>query len=102
MPPELVDAFASTLEDSIESDILFHVVDSSDPKLEEKMKVVDDILQRIGASQEKIYIFNKIDAIPQKRLQYLKKTQKDKNVLFISAKQEIGLDEIRNFLYLHI
>jgi GTP-binding protein HflX len=43
----LIDAFASTLEDSIESDILFHVVDASDPKIQEKIQVVDNILQRI-------------------------------------------------------
>jgi GTP-binding protein HflX len=47
LPPELVDAFASTLEDSIESDILFHVVDASDPKIGEKIKVVDTILDKI-------------------------------------------------------
>jgi GTP-binding protein HflX len=47
LPPNLIDAFASTLEDSIESNILLHVVDASDSKIEEKIKVVDDILQKI-------------------------------------------------------
>lgn len=47
LPPKLVDAFASTLEDSIESDILFHVIDASDPKMPEKIQVVEDILERI-------------------------------------------------------
>jgi GTP-binding protein HflX len=47
LPPELIDAFTSTLEDSIESDILFHVVDASDPKIDEKIQVVDDILEQI-------------------------------------------------------
>jgi GTP-binding protein HflX len=47
LPPELVDAFASTLEDSIESDILLHVIDSSDPKIEEKIEVVEKILAKI-------------------------------------------------------
>jgi GTPase len=42
-----VEAFASTLEDSIESDILLHVVDSSDTEVEEKIKVVDEILFEI-------------------------------------------------------
>jgi GTPase len=40
----LIDAFSSTLEDSIESDLLFHVVDASDPKIAEKIQVVDRIL----------------------------------------------------------
>jgi GTP-binding protein HflX len=47
LPPNLIKAFSSTLEDSIESDLLFHVVDSSDPKIEEKIKIVDDILDKI-------------------------------------------------------
>ncbi|PID83973.1 GTPase HflX, partial [Candidatus Gracilibacteria bacterium] len=63
LPPELIDAFTSTLEDSIEADILLHTVDACDPKLEEKIEVVDEILERIGATQKKIYVFNKIDGI---------------------------------------
>jgi len=43
----LVDAFASTLEDSIESDILLHVIDASDDKMPEKREVVETILQKI-------------------------------------------------------
>jgi len=68
LPPELIDAFASTLEDSIESDLLLHVIDASDPKVEEKIQVVEDILERIGATQEKIYIFNKVDRLNKKQL----------------------------------
>jgi GTPase len=47
LPPQLIDAFKSTLEDSIESDLLLHVVDTNDKKLKEKIKVVDDILTTI-------------------------------------------------------
>jgi GTP-binding protein HflX len=47
LPPKLIDAFKSTLEDSIESNLLLHVVDASDPKVEIKIKVVDEILENI-------------------------------------------------------
>jgi GTP-binding protein HflX len=47
LPPKLVDAFKSTLEDSIESDLLLHVIDASDPKLDIKIKVVEEILDSI-------------------------------------------------------
>jgi len=47
LPPKLVDAFASTLEDSIESNILLHVIDASDPKVNLKIDVVDEILEKI-------------------------------------------------------
>jgi GTP-binding protein HflX len=43
----LIKAFKSTLEDSIESDLLFHVIDISDPFMIEKIEVVEDILSQI-------------------------------------------------------
>lgn len=63
LPPKLVDAFKSTLEDSIESDILLHVVDVSDAKFHLKLAVVDEILESIWAKQQKLYVFNKIDSL---------------------------------------
>jgi GTPase len=47
LPPSLIDAFRSTLEDSIESHLLLHVVDATDPDIAMKMKVVQDILASI-------------------------------------------------------
>lgn len=98
LPPELVDAFASTLEDSIESDLLFHVVDASDPKMDEKLQVVDDILDKIWASQERIYVFNKIDMISGHNLIELKKRFFKEQTLYISIYNKIGLDTITELL----
>jgi GTP-binding protein HflX len=94
LPPELVDAFASTLEDSIESDLLFHVVDASDPKMDEKLKVVDDILDRIWAKQQRIYVFNKTDMISWHSLIELKKRFYKKHTLYISTHTKAGFDEL--------
>ena len=88
MPPKLVDAFASTLEDSIESDILFHVVDASDPKIHEKIEVVDDILEKIGATQKKLYVFNKIDMISEDQKKKLIEEFQDLDVLFVSSQDQ--------------
>ena len=92
LPPELVDAFASTLEDSIESDILFHVVDASDPKIWEKIQVVDTILDKIWASQPRIYVFNKTDRIDWHRLVELKKRFFKLKPIYISTKEQRGFD----------
>jgi GTPase len=81
----LIKAFASTLEDSIESDILLHVVDSNDPKLEEKIKVVDDILVDIKATQKKLYVFNKIDLLSEEKVIELKNKFSFLNPVFISS-----------------
>ncbi|MDD3303206.1 MAG: GTPase HflX [Candidatus Gracilibacteria bacterium] len=96
LPPELIKAFASTLEDSIESNLLLHVVDSSDKKIDEKIKVVDDILDSIKATQPRIYVFNKIDLITEKELKDLKKRFKTYKPVFISSYEKIGLDDLKN------
>ncbi|MDD2871547.1 MAG: GTPase HflX [Candidatus Gracilibacteria bacterium] len=110
LPPKLIDAFKSTLEDSIEADLLLHVVDASDPKVEVKIKVVDDILSSIGANQKKIYVFNKIDGLEngefeieiqgelkkyKNKLEYLKEKFDYLNPIYISAYKKIGLDELK-------
>lgn len=95
LPPDLIDAFSSTLEDSVESKILLHVVDSSDPKIEEKIKVVDDILHDIHANQRKIYVFNKIDLIDKKYQKELKQRFGFLKPVFISADKREGINELK-------
>lgn len=110
LPPELIDAFTSTLEDSIEADLLLHTIDSSDPKIKEKIKIVDDILEKIWANQNKIYVFNKIDEIKDKfyeefwenweiskipYIDYLKREFSEFNPIFISAYEKINLEELK-------
>ena len=85
LPPSLIEAFSSTLEDSIESDLLLHVVDSSDPKIDEKIKVVDDILSDIWANQKKIYVFNKIDKLEDNLQEELKSRFLDYKPVFVSV-----------------
>ena len=98
LPPELVDAFASTLEDSIESDLLFHVIDTSDSKIQEKIQIVDDILDKIWADQPKLYVFNKTDQVSERYLQALKKWTNDKKSIYISSLNRDGFDELTQIL----
>lgn len=77
LPPKLIDAFKSTLEDSIESDLLLHVIDCSDPKLEIKINVVEEILETIWANQKRIYVFNKEDSLSDDEYKLETKTKKD-------------------------
>lgn len=98
LPPELIDAFSSTLEDSIESDLLLHVVDASDPKIDEKIQVVDDILRQIGANQKKIYVFNKMDMVDEKRKETLELRFQDIEKVFVSTYQKEGIEELKNYI----
>ena len=95
LPPDLIKAFASTLEDSIESDLLLHIVDASDKKIEEKIKVVDDILDSIKATQTKLYVFNKIDLLTKTDLTALKKSFKSLKPIFVSSYEKLGLDKLK-------
>jgi GTP-binding protein HflX len=104
LPPSLIKAFKSTLEDSIESDLLFHVIDISDPHMKEKIQTVNEILNQIQANQERIYIFNKIDKLTQKELKNKKEEIKkllDENQKYflVSANKKLWLNKIKKFLY---
>lgn len=111
LPPELIEAFKSTLEDSIEADLLLHVIDCSDEKMDLKIKVVEEILKSIWANSNIIYVFNKIDSLPKweyileledekivykDKLEYLKNHYKLNQAVFISAEEKQNLDELKS------
>ena len=119
LPTHLVDSFKSTLDEVRDADILVHVVDISHPQFEEQVEVVNKTLQEVCASTDKpmILVFNKVDAFtyvkkddddltPRTRenipLEELKQTWMAKmndNCIFISAKQKINIDELKQRLY---
>ena len=62
LPHELVDAFRSTLTETLEADLLLHVVDHSDAEREQRRDEVDKVLMGIGAQNvPQLMVFNKID-----------------------------------------
>ncbi len=119
LPTNLVDSFKSTLDEVRDADLLVHVVDISHPQWEEQIEVVNRTLNEICGSQGKpmIMVFNKIDAFsftpkdaddltPRTRenipLEELKETwmaKMDDNCVFISAKKQMNIDELKGMLY---
>lgn len=66
LPHELVAAFKSTLQETVEADLLLHVIDSADPEHLERERNVLDILKEIGADAvPTIRVYNKIDLTGQ-------------------------------------
>jgi GTP-binding protein HflX len=62
LPPELIEAFKSTLEEVRTADALLHVVDAANVNAPAQMRVVDSVLQAIGASEgPTIIVLNKLD-----------------------------------------
>ncbi len=121
LPTHLVDSFKSTLDEVRDADLLVHVVDISHPQFEEQIEVVNKTLQEICESKDKpmIMVFNKVDAFsyvpkdeddltPRTRenisLDELKTTWMAKmhdNCVFVSAKEQINIDELKDKLYAH-
>lgn len=62
LPTQLVEAFKSTLEDTLRADVLLHVVDASHPEAEMQAAAVDQVLDEIGAgAMPRLVVLNKAD-----------------------------------------
>ncbi len=93
LPHQLVASFRTTLEEIENADILLHLVDSSDPKKEKNINVVNQELKRLAPKKTKIIkVFNKIDLLSPSELQDLKLIYP--NSIFISALKSIGIENL--------
>ena len=110
LPTHLIESFKSTLAEVMEADILMHVVDVSHIAYEEHIKVVNDTLKSIGASDKPtIYVFNKIDLLPPNEegesvLNSMKQYHKSLNdkkskTVFISAEKKLNLSDLREVVF---
>ncbi len=62
LPPDLLDAFRSTLDELHDADLLLHVIDVSNPRFEEQMREVEKLLEELGlSSTPTLRVFNKMD-----------------------------------------
>ena len=94
LPHDLVEAFRSTLEESVLADLLLHVVDGSDPDPFGQIGAVRTVLNEIGANEvpEQVVI-NKIDAADPDTLLAIRSRYPD--AVFVSARSGAGIDELR-------
>jgi len=121
LPHHLVESFKSTLDEVREADILAHVADISHPRFEEQIEIVKQTLHDLRAQDKPtLMIFNKID-----RYQFIKKDdddltpKTDENItleeleqtwmahnnqlnVFISAKLQNNVEQLKNILYSEI
>ena len=65
LPHHLVKAFRSTLEETIEADVILHVIDSADPNMCQNIRVVDSLISELNCKTENVIaVFNKSDIAP--------------------------------------
>lgn len=90
LPHQLVSAFRATLEEVVESDLILHVIDVSDPDHDEKRVVVLRVLEEIGTGNHPMLtVFNKMDLVAD-----LDCTLSDG--IYVSAVTGEGLDVLVN------
>jgi GTP-binding protein HflX len=118
LPTELVESFKSTLDEVREADLLVHVVDISHPSFEEQIDVVNHTLAEIGCAEKPVIMaFNKIDLftfvpkedddltprirenIPLEELEDTWMSKMPGNCLFISAKRQTHITNLKTILY---
>ncbi len=96
LPHHLIEAFKSTLEEVKYADVILHVVDASNPQVEEQMFIVYETLRELGVKDKTIVtLFNKQDRLAGNEI--LRDFKAD-YVLKISARTGMGLDELKNTL----
>lgn len=99
LPHELVDAFASTLEEARDAHLILHVVDPTATSLTEdkekyyieSMRVTNKVLDDIGATDNRIVVYNKSDLLSQ-RFELLP------NEIFVSTKTKEGIEDLKKMI----
>jgi GTP-binding protein HflX len=92
LPPDLVAAFRATLEELSDANVLLHVVDASDPRLERQVDAVNRVLSDLGlGSIPRLMVMNKADLVDVSTLEGLCRRFE---AIPVSARKQEGLDRL--------
>ncbi len=95
LPHGLVEAFASTLEETLAGDLLLLVADASAPEEDRaaQQKAVEEVLEQIGADDlPRLLVLNKVDLVPPDERRRLRNANPD--AVLVSARTGEGLDAL--------
>lgn len=104
LPHGLVDAFAATLQEAADADLLLHIVDASNPSHPEQVASVMGVLKDIGADQvPQILVFNKLDAMDEAHIPLVLSDRMELDGqtvprIYVSAQTGEGLPALRAVL----
>lgn len=95
LPHELVAAFRATLEETVQSDLLLHIIDIADPRLDDNIEAVNAVLSQIKADQVPcLLVFNKSDLKAETAAGIVRDETGKPVRVNVSAKTGAGLDEL--------
>jgi GTP-binding protein HflX len=92
LPHKLVDAFRATLEETVEADLLLHIVDASSPERDTHIAAVDEVLGEVGATAPILIVYNKLDRLEGREPRIDRDDLGQPVAVWLSAKEGIGLD----------
>ena len=93
LPHELVESFHATLEETLEADLLLHVIDSSSEDMHEQIQAVKNVLAEIDNDVPVLNVYNKIDLTDEPaHIGYAKEGQP--NRVYVSSRQNLGMEEL--------
>lgn len=102
LPHQLIAAFKSTLEETLEAGLLLHVIDVSHPLYKEQCQAVYKVLEEVGAKDRPIIsVYNKIDMLPEGSA-LAEQLALQPDTVCISAKEGIGLDTLLQMVAGHL
>ena len=96
LPHQLVEAFKATLEETVLSDLIIHVVDASEPRQRRAldMRAVDSVLAEIGAGEKpRLLVLNKADLLDEEERHEVRLWHPE--AVLVSAAEGEGLEELR-------
>jgi GTP-binding protein HflX len=99
LPHTLVDAFRATLEETVQADLLLHVVDAASPERDAQVEAVNTVLKEIGADEvPQILVLNQIDRVPGMVPEVLRESSGKILNIKVSAVTGAGIELLRQAL----
>jgi GTP-binding protein HflX len=95
LPHHLVASFHATLEETLQADLLLHVVDAAHPEVSAQMAAVEKVLAELSRNvRAGLLVFNKIDRLRDPiGLQFLRRGR-DQEAVYVSAVTGEGIEEL--------
>lgn len=96
LPPKLIEAFSSTLDETVHASVLIHVLDASDKHHREKKREVEEILEQLGVlDTPRILVLHKADLLTERSKQARLKQYAKEGAIIASSKSGEGIDVVK-------
>lgn len=96
LPHDLIAAFKATLQEIVDADLVLHIIDATDPQMQDNIEQVEVVLAEIGAADRpKLCVLNKIDNAEHLSVQKTSDEHGQVNNVWVSAKTGEGLNQLK-------